>query len=215
MLLASILKVFYWIGARYDLSLLIQAVLMIAVQVLLLHVALSNRPPPPATPFAASDPKSLHHVGFQRPYNFWQWRSSRPYWTFLTYFTVTLLCLQVLIGSSERYTSAQGYVALAIEAILPLPQIIANQRRRSCIGFRVSVLANWLLGDAFKMTFFFLKANNEVPWAFKACGLFQAACDCYLGIQYAMFGNQPQPDIPAWEKKEEEMGFVPVGQPVD
>lgn len=85
------------------------------------------------------------------------------------------------------------------------------------MGFRLSVLANWLVGDAFKMTFFFLKGNSAVPWAFKACGIFQAACDCYLGVQYAMFGNRDAALAlaPAWERKEEEMGFVPVGQPVD
>lgn len=84
------------------------------------------------------------------------------------------------------------------------------------MGFRLSVLVNWLIGDAFKMTFFFLKENTAVPWAFKACGIFQAACDCYLGVQYAMFGNQEATlTTAAWERKEAELGFVPVGQPVD
>jgi hypothetical protein len=38
MLCASILKVFYWPGARYDVALLVQALIMIAVQVVLLKV---------------------------------------------------------------------------------------------------------------------------------------------------------------------------------
>ena len=51
------------------------------------------------------------------------------------------------------------------------------------------MLANWLVGDAFKMVFFFAKDSGDVPWAFKLCGLFQAACDLFLGIQYFMFGD--------------------------
>jgi hypothetical protein len=82
-----------------------------------------------------------------------------------------------------------GYIALAIEATLPLPQIVANQRRKCCKGFRLSVLGNWLIGDAFKMVFFFTKGQNAIPWAFKLCGVFQACCDMYLGIQYYMFGD--------------------------
>lgn len=38
MLSASILKIFYWPGARYDLALLVQALIMVVVQLVLLKV---------------------------------------------------------------------------------------------------------------------------------------------------------------------------------
>lgn len=97
--------------------------------------------------------------------------------------------MQVLLGSFAGFGPILGYIALAIEAVLPLPQILANQKRRGCKGFRLSVLANWLIGDAFKMVFFFAKGSHDVPWAFKLCGVFQALCDIYLGIQFYMFGD--------------------------
>ncbi|KAF2084600.1 hypothetical protein K490DRAFT_48746 [Saccharata proteae CBS 121410] len=196
MLVASILKMFYWLGARFALSLLIQAAIMIVMQLILLHVALTNRPPPNNnTPFAAAPTP--------RPYNFWQWRSHRPYWQFLTYFTVGLIVMHILIAGTSlypSYSSLLGMVGLAIEAILPLPQIFANQRARSTKGFRPSVLLNWLVGDVFKMCFFFLSGDGAVPLAFKVCGLFQASCDAYLGVQWYMFGNGSGPD--GFEKNE-------------
>lgn len=39
-----------------------------------------------------------------------------------------------------------------------------------------------------KMSFFFYN-GNAVPWAFKICGMLQCICDCYLGVQYCMFGS--------------------------
>jgi solute carrier family 66, member 2 len=72
--------------------------------------------------------------------------------------------------------------------MLPLPQIAANARARSCRGFRSSVLAFWLLGDAMKMLWFFT-ATSEIPWPFKLCGLFQAGCDLFLGWQYVTYGS--------------------------
>ena len=51
------------------------------------------------------------------------------------------------------------------------------------------MLANWLFGDAMKMGFFFLSDAGKVPWAFKACGCFQAACDVGLGVQYWVYGE--------------------------
>ncbi|KAF2140201.1 uncharacterized protein K452DRAFT_230986 [Aplosporella prunicola CBS 121167] len=188
MLLASILKIFYWFGAHFALSLLTQAILMIIMQCLLLHVALTHRPPSAAhhTPFAPAPAP--------RPYNFWQWRPHRTYWVFLAYFTGGLFVLHILISptsSFPAYTNMLGYLGLAIEATLPLPQIMTNQRSRSTKGFRPSVLLNWLVGDVFKMAFFFLSGDGEVPWAFKFCGLLQACCDAYLGVQWWMFGNGP------------------------
>ena len=163
---------------------------MVGVQIVLLHVALLNRPPFGAQhslnqPFAGAREGDSYVT---RPINFWQWRSRRPYWDFLAYYTVTLAALQWLVGSSAFYIALQGYVALSVEAMLPIPQILENQRSQSCKGFRLSVLVNWLIGDVFKMTYFFL-SEGEIPWAFKLCGIFQACCDCYLGVQYWMYGE--------------------------
>ena len=149
-------------------------------------------------PFAGSREGDTH---VKRPWNFWQWRPARPYWSFLAYYSLGLVVLQVLFGQNPSFTALQGYVALGIEATLPLPQILSNQRNRSCKGFRLSVLANWLLGDVMKMSFFFL-ADSSIPWSFKMCGLFQAACDSYLGVQYWMFGEGvPEPDALAKEMR--------------
>lgn len=183
-------RVFYWLGARYDFPLLIQASVMIGVQIILLHYALVHRPP-----FGAQHSLNKPFVGaheedqlVSRPYRFWQWRSRKPYWQFLAYYAATLTLLQYVVGASPIYIALQGYVALGVEAVLPIPQVLENSRSRSCQGFRLSVLANWLIGDVFKMTYFFL-SDGGIPWAFKLCGLFQAACDCYLGVQYWMYGN--------------------------
>ncbi len=94
-------------------------------------------------------------------------------------------------GNAVPYTSLLGAVGLTIEAALPLPQLHSNWVSQSCKGFRLSVLANWLLGDALKMGFFFLSDSSKVPWAFKLCGTFQAICDVGLGVQYWMYGEGP------------------------
>ncbi|KAF2021247.1 hypothetical protein BU24DRAFT_17795 [Aaosphaeria arxii CBS 175.79] len=192
MLVASILKVYYWFGARFSTSLLVQAVLMIGVHLLLLHVALTHRPPFQTHPFAhAAQPKP-------RPYSFWQWRSTKPYWGFIAYFSVVLLVLHVMFSSTGifiPYTNLLGYIALAIEATLPWPQLLANYRRRGCKGFRFSVCVNWIIGDTFKMWFFFASSAGEVPLAFKICGCFQALCDLGLGLQFWMWGDGPEEDM--------------------
>ncbi|KAF1969611.1 hypothetical protein BU23DRAFT_512739 [Bimuria novae-zelandiae CBS 107.79] len=187
MLVASILKVFYWFGAHFAPSLLIQALLMIAVHLLLLHVALLHRPPTTHLPFQPSVRK--------RPWDFWQWPSTRPYWAFVTYFALALLVVHLLLCWTSvfiPYTSVLGMIALTVEATLPLPQLLANYQRRGCKGFRPSVIANWIVGDTFKMWFFFASPSGSVPWAFKICGIFQAVCDLGLGLQWFVWRDGPE-----------------------
>lgn len=109
------------------------------------------------------------------------------YWLFLAYFVAVLTVVHLTpISDSATYISVLGAVGLAVEATLPLPQILANHRSGSCKGFRVSVLAAWIIGDAMKMSYFFC-STDTIPWAFKLCGMFQCVCDLYLGFQYWMF----------------------------
>lgn len=114
------------------------------------------------------------------------------YWQFILYLFIALMACELIFapfGSAYNFYSAFiGYLGLAIEAILPIPQILANGRARSCKGFRVSVMASWIAGDAMKMLWFF-SATSEIPWAFKLCAMFQGCCDSFLGVQYFIYGN--------------------------
>ncbi|KAI2470345.1 hypothetical protein F4781DRAFT_391329 [Annulohypoxylon bovei var. microspora] len=196
MLVASIFRIFYYPGAKFDQALLIQSFCNIFIQVILLKIALDHRPPPSskggdaALPFAGAQDGL---GGFQRPYNFWQWRSPKPYWQFLLSLFISLTILELLIAPFQSFYSGYsdliGYIGLSIEATLPIPQLLSNARSRSCKGFRFSVLASWLVGDAMKMFWFFTSAS-AIPWAFKLCGIFQAVCDFLIGVQYLMYGDQ-------------------------
>ena len=97
-------------------------------------------------------------------------------------------------STALTYTSLLGFLGLTIEATLPLPQLHSNWQSQSCKGFRLSVLANWIFGDAMKMSFFFLSGDDKIPWAFKLCGVFQALCDLGLGWQYYLYGEGKEED---------------------
>jgi lipid-A-disaccharide synthase-like uncharacterized protein len=115
------------------------------------------------------------------------------YYQFLLYLTLCLFVVHIFtqlspIAESAAYIDLLGYVGLAIEATLPLPQIFKNHQARSCKGFRLSVIINWLLGDMMKMSYFFL-SSESIPLAFRLCGIFQMGCDLYLGLQFYMYGD--------------------------
>jgi PQ loop repeat len=130
---------------------------------------------------------TLPHIVFVYPLML----SCSRYWQFLLYLLITLTVCELILTPAptlyKLYSALIGYLGLSVEATLPLPQILSNERTRSCKGFRLSVLANWLAGDAMKM-FWFFNATTKIPLAFKLCGIFQACCDAYLGWQYWQYG---------------------------
>lgn len=114
------------------------------------------------------------------------------YWQFILYLFITLTALELVLSPMPAlyalYSATIGYIGLSVEATLPLPQILSNYKSHSCRGFRISVLVSWLAGDFMKM-FWFFTATSEIPWSFKLCGIFQMCCDCFLGLQYWMYGD--------------------------
>ncbi|KAK4147211.1 uncharacterized protein C8A04DRAFT_9292 [Dichotomopilus funicola] len=211
MLIASLLRIFYYPGAKYDNALLVQSFVMVVMQVLLLKIGLDHRPAPYSKAGDASVPFSRVNET-QRPFNFWQWRSAKPYWQFLLGLFVGLVALELLLSPIpsvyQSYSSLIGVIGLSVEATLPIPQILSNMRTRSCKGFRVSLLASWLIGDAMKM-FWFFTSTTSIPWAFKICGMFQACCDSFLGVQYMMYGDGGAKDhaSPVWQHEMQSNGF--------
>ena len=88
------------------------------------------------------------------------------YWEYLLGLALSLLVVHTLIRptAASLYTNIIGYVGLAIEAVLPLPQIFSNHRAHSCKGFRLSVLVNWLIGDGMKMGYLFFRRAVMSDW---------------------------------------------------
>ncbi|PHH71282.1 hypothetical protein CDD80_5391 [Ophiocordyceps camponoti-rufipedis] len=193
MLVASFFRIFYWHGARFDTSLLLQSLIMVGMQLVLLKIALDNRPGPSSKGGESSLPFQQENLlSIQRPFDFWQWRSPKPYWQFLVYLVCVLMAFEVVLAAMPPvyalWSATLGYVGLSVEATLAIPQILANSQARSCKGFRLSVLIAWLGGDALKILWFFT-STTDIPVAFKVCGIFQAACDCLLGVQYMQYGD--------------------------
>ena len=126
------------------------------------------------------------------------------YWMFLVYFNLALLVIHLTpVSESETYISILGIVGLAVEATLPLPQIWANYQSGECKGFRLSVVAAWIIGDTMKMSYF-LFTTEAIPAVFKICGVFQCCCDFFLGFQFWMYTRNPRPVVPAASAQEPE-----------
>ncbi len=150
----------------------------------------SALPPPNTTSRTRSLMATLKPPG-SRPLNFWQWADYNSYLVFLALFSLLLLVLYVVLSSSTTFIAVLGYVALGLESTLPIPQLIANHRRKSLAGFRASVLLGWLGGDSFKLLYFVLRSS---PVQFTSCAAFQLSIDLAILAQSSMYRQNTERD---------------------
>jgi solute carrier family 66, member 2 len=108
----------------------------------------------------------------------------------------------LVVGTHPLYITLLGLLGLGIEATLPIPQFLSNHRNKSVAGFRPSVILAWLLGDAFKISYFFFGRAN-VTWQFKACAVVQILFDLGIGGQFLVYGST---EVKAVEEEMEEGG---------
>ncbi len=147
--------------------------------------------PPPNTSSRTRSLMAALKPSGSRPLNFWQWADYNSYLVFLALFSLLLLLLYVIFSSSTTFIAVLGYVALGLESTLPIPQLIANHRRKSLAGFRASVLLGWLGGDSFKLLYFVLRSS---PVQFTSCAAFQLSIDLAILAQSRVYRQNTERD---------------------
>jgi len=178
LLIANIFRIFWWIGKRFEYALLIQSLLLIVTQLVLLYICVIYRP--------ATKPDSYGLS--KRPFSFWQWTSFSRYIEFLVALTLCLAILELIFGRKQWFIDTLGFIALAIESSLPIPQLISNFRQKSLYGFRFTTLLGWFAGDGFKTAYFFYK---DQPLPFKVGAIFQLSIDTAIVVQRFVYGVEP------------------------
>ncbi|KPA74171.1 hypothetical protein ABB37_09434 [Leptomonas pyrrhocoris] len=78
-----------------------------------------------------------------------------------------------------------GYISLGIEALLVLPQILRNARRRSTEGLSMILILTWVVGDVIKVVYY-CYAKQALP--FIIGGIFQILLDVVVVAQVVYYG---------------------------
>lgn len=151
----------YWYWNRFELPLLLQAVVMLITMVGILQVVMQ----------ITRETINEHNAAIIRGGN-----------SVLYYFipSITALFLLNFVFNSDFITDVLGMVALVIEACLPVPQCYSNFEQKSTRGLSMFMVYTWIAGDSFK-TFYY--AYRDVPTYFFVCGCFQLSVDLLILYQ--------------------------------
>jgi len=179
LIMANITRIFFWLGDRFEVALLIQSILMIISQFALLYICLKYSPTEDDLEARAmltqpEEQSPIKLVAHKRPLNFWQWPNYGSYLDFTAGYIVALGLIYLVLHGSTVFLSTLGLLGLGLESTLPIPQFVTNFRRKSLEGFRTTVLLGWVGGDTFKLLYFLVQ---NTTWQFKICAAFQLCVD--------------------------------------
>ncbi|CAH2324062.1 PQ-loop repeat-containing 1-like [Pelobates cultripes] len=181
LLVANILRIFFWFGKFFEFPLLLQSILMIVTMLVLLSLCCSlqnvNR----------VSTKQHHFTDFELDY-FWKWSRFEDYVQFCFSLTISGALLTYLFLDIPAYVEGIGLVALLTEATLGIPQLLQNFKNRSTRGMSVKMVLLWTAGDCFKTGYFVLKAT---PAQFWMCGTLQICIDLAIILQVFLYAQKP------------------------
>ncbi|KZV69005.1 hypothetical protein PENSPDRAFT_633754 [Peniophora sp. CONT] len=212
LLLANIMRCYFWLGDPFEFALLMQSILLILSMLAMLYICLLYKP--------ITSPENLG--ASTRPGSFWQWPTYAQYIEFLAGYmlvffmlhlripclldcSVVLTILFLIFGRYDTFVQVLGFVSLGIESTLPFPQLYNNWRNKTLYGFRLSTMAGWVGGDAFKAAYFFSQGS---PIPFKLGSIVQLSADCVICVQRVLYGAAPPVPASLDELAEEQQALA-------
>lgn len=162
-------RVFFWIGERFELAVLMNAILGLIMQLLLLHACVKYSKKKNGNKIVSS---------YFNVYEFWNWPYYMDYFYFVSFFTVALSFISNVIGyDNKSYVFFLGSLTAGIEAFLGVPQMLEIFRTKNVETISYLLVSSWFCGDVFKLIYYLAK-NSPLQLIF--CDVFQLIVDCVI-----------------------------------
>lgn len=197
LLFANLLRIFFWIGIRFNIYLLYQSILVITLQFMVIYFFIRYRDSRDLPKKHLNNPHKTDLqnslIQFKSDYlsfdSFWKWNSLWPYIIYFLIITLFISILSSFIGYKDRlYMNILGTISTGIDAITCFPQIFITYKLKSGNNLSVILFGLWILGDSFKVAYYIA---TKVPIQFIICGTIQALSDIIVVGQIFYYHQGP------------------------
>ena len=165
---SQILRVFFWLGKPFKITLLYQSILIIVFQIYLIHLWVKyhktiepnkNINQNQINEFNVYEKKELIEYMLDwsdtiSPNKIWNWSSKIEYYKFMSLFIFALLIISGVIGIHNVFlTNIFGTISVTSEASTLIPQIIVSCRTKNASNLSFSMVLLWFIGDSCKLIY--------------------------------------------------------------
>ena len=182
-ILSCIFKIYFWVGKRYNIYLLYQAILVLLLQyyIIIFYLKYSEKDCVKLVQWQNKDTFEKNVKNLLNIKNFWRWDNlfSFLFSSVILGVVIGLVCLAFGIHN-KIFLETLGYISTAIDVLLGLPQIFTNYKLKSSSSLSTLMIISFLLGDSFR-TYYYIVTKS--PIQFLICGILQIAINLILMFQ--------------------------------
>ena len=190
LLLANILRIYFWIGKNFSKTLLYQSIVVIISQIYLIHYYLKYQEnyKKEKIPEKSIISHMKNWKDILNPYKIWDWDHEIDYYKFiLAIFFILLIICNIIVGTKyTKFYDVIGLVSVSIETFIEIPQIKENCKTKNTKNLSGAMVIMWLLGDLFKTIYNIIYKS---PKQMILGGIIQNCEDLILSTQIIIYGN--------------------------
>ena len=195
---SQILRVFFWIGKPFKITLLYQSILIICFQIYLIYLWIKYHNIQPSkketqlNDLNYNDKKEFIEYIIDwsdtiSPNKIWNWTSTIEYYKFMFLMVIILLLICGVIGIHNPYlTNIIGTISVISEASTLIPQIIVSCKTKNASNLSMSMVALWFIGDSCKFVYNII---YKTPIQMIASGGLQIFLDFFCLMQIICYKN--------------------------
>jgi len=189
LLLANILRIFFWLGKPFSITLLYQSIVVIISQIYLIHVYLQYQDTSKRS--LSPEKTTLEHMTDWKdtltPSKIWNWEHEIEYYKFIVFLFFIISLLSGLVGMKiTRFFDIIGTISVSIETFIEIPQIKENYITKNVKNLSGAMVLMWFVGDLFKTTYNIIYKS---PMQMILGGIIQNCEDIVLSSQVVIYGN--------------------------
>ena len=201
---SQILRVFFWIGKPFKITLLYQSILIILFQIYLIHLWVkyhgATYQVKNITQNQVNEPNYCEQKDLIEyiidwsdtisPNKIWNWSNQIEYFKFMSLIALVLLLISGLIGiHNVLLTNIYGTISVTSEASTLIPQILVSCRTKNAGNLSTSMVALWFIGDSCK---FIYNLKYKTPIQMIISGAFQIFLDFFCLMQILCYKDKNQ-----------------------
>ena len=195
---SQILRVFFWIGKPFKITLLYQSILIISFQIYLIYLWIKYHKTTPSkkenqiNDLNYNDKKEFIEYLIDwsdtiSPNKIWNWTSTIEYYKFMFLMVIILLLICGVIGIHNAIlTNIIGTISVISEASTLIPQIIVSCKTKNASNLSMSMVALWFIGDSCKFVYNII---YKTPIQMIASGGLQIFLDFFCLMQIICYKN--------------------------
>ena len=161
--MSQILRVFFWIGKPFKITLLYQSILIICFQVYLIYLWILYHDIKPKNNInknnQVNDKKEIIEYIIDwsdtiSPNKIWNWTSTIEYYKFMLFIILILLIICGVVGiHNPILVNIMGTISFITEASTLLPQIVVSCKKKNASNLSMTMVALWSLGECCKLIY--------------------------------------------------------------